>query len=323
MDKQTAAALLNTEITAILPGAHGGNNRTFRVETAQGSYFAKQYFKSETDTRDRLESEWAFLTYCAQHSIPHVPRPVAKNKSASLAIYSFLQGERPQEVTRGMMAQAGAWIALLNAPRAQAKNLPTASEACFSAPAYVDHLQQRLSVLERAEGKAEFMALRNAMQEAAARHSATLLHSASPAQELPRSAQCLSPSDFGFHNSLMLPDGTLQLIDFEYAGWDDPAKMLCDLLLHPGMEVNPLFFEDFWHKAKAIDSDATPTLPRARLLYPLLGLRWCCIILNVFVPQWAARRQFADANWNQAAAQEAQLEKAAAMLKKLETNPFA
>ena len=48
--------------------------------------------------------------------------------------------------------------------------------------------------------------------------------------------RCLSPSDFGFHNALAQGE-TVRFIDFEYAGWDDPAKTVCDFFHHPGVPV--------------------------------------------------------------------------------------
>src|SRR6185503_11886129 len=38
----------------------------------------------------------------------------------------------------------------------------------------------------------------------------------------------LSPSDFGYHNAVLADDETVRFFDFEYAGWDDPAKLVCD-----------------------------------------------------------------------------------------------
>ena len=48
----------------------------------------------------------------------------------------------------------------------------------------------------------------------------------------------LSPSDFGFHNAIRRSDDVLIFIDFEYFGWDDPAKTISDFLLHPAMQLN-------------------------------------------------------------------------------------
>ena len=57
-------------------------------------------------------------------------------------------------------------------------------------------------------------------------------------RSFPQRLRVLSPSDFGFHNALRRPDGTIVFVDFEYFGWDDPAKMMADAMLHPG---NPAF----------------------------------------------------------------------------------
>src|SRR5208282_1028404 len=48
----------------------------------------------------------------------------------------------------------------------------------------------------------------------------------------------LSPSDFGFHNARRRADRSLIFYDFEYFGWDDPVKPVCDFVLHPGMTIS-------------------------------------------------------------------------------------
>jgi thiamine kinase-like enzyme len=50
-------------------------------------------------------------------------------------------------------------------------------------------------------------------------------------KELDPGDRRLSPSDFGFHNIIVISDWMLKFIHFEYAGWDDPAKMVCDFFL--------------------------------------------------------------------------------------------
>ena len=56
-------------------------------------------------------------------------------------------------------------------------------------------------------------------------------------EPLPAAERCVSPSDFGFHNALRTPDGRLAFIDFEYAGWDDPAKTVSDFFCQPECPV--------------------------------------------------------------------------------------
>ena len=57
--------------------------------------------------------------------------------------------------------------------------------------------------------------------------------------------RCVSPSDFGFHNALREPSGRLRFIDFEYAGWDDPAKLVCDFFCQPAVPAPAGAFDRF------------------------------------------------------------------------------
>jgi hypothetical protein len=105
--------------------------------------------------------------------------------------------------------------------------------------------------------------------------------------------RCLSPSDFGFHNAILAPDDRLRFLDFEYAGWDDPAKLVCDFFCQPTLAVNRRHW-DMFLSSLATWSGADPGLPgRARLLFPAYQIKWCCIMLNEFVRSEEARRQFA------------------------------
>src|SRR5438045_7788399 len=47
---------------------------------------------------------------------------------------------------------------------------------------------------------------------------------------LAQSERCISPSDFGFHNTIRSENGRLRFFDFEYAGWVVRAKTGCVFL---------------------------------------------------------------------------------------------
>lgn len=306
-------ALLGQTPAAVLPCAGGGNNRVLRVEAGGNTYLAKYYFQSAEDTRRRMENEWAFLSYAAKAGVPAVPRPIARDDDAGLAIYSFLPGRvpLPDQIDEDAVAQAGALIANLNRHKELARDLADASESCFSAPAHVALLEARMQRLAP-YGDAIGTIYRD-MQAAFTKCTSGLDY-----PPVAKAQRILSPSDFGFHNSLRDAQGRFSFIDFEYAGWDDPAKLLCDFLLHPGVSVDAALLPHLLASMESVDVD----LPRARRLWPLLALRWCCIILSVFVPEHAARRRFADSAWDERAAQTKQLAKARLMLQKLPSNPF-
>jgi hypothetical protein len=150
-----------------------------------------------------------------------------------------------------------------------------------------------------------------------ARWSEARLNSAgmSSAEELDWTRRTLSPSDFGFHNALRQPDGPVIFLDFEYFGWDDPAKMIVDFLLHPAMDLSADLKRVFVSAILGRFGDWPALRARVESVYPLFGLKWCMIMLNEFLPDSFLRRQFAaTAPADRAALQHQQLEKARQML---------
>ena len=110
--------------------------------------------------------------------------------------------------------------------------------------------------------------------------------------ELEIGRRTLSPSDFGFHNALRGEDSEITYLDFEYFGWDDPAKMISDFLLHPGMSLEEKWKQRFAKTIfKNFDQDKL-LVNRVKLVYPLFGLKWCLILLNEFLPECLQRRGF-------------------------------
>ena len=108
-----------------------------------------------------------------------------------------------------------------------------------------------------------------------------------------RREQCtLSPSDFGFHNALRIKNDSLAFLDFEYFGWDDPVKLMCDFAFHPGMELNREM-RKLWFRA-TLKLYGDRLLPRLNASWPLYGLCWVLILLNEFRSDVWARRRAAD-----------------------------
>ncbi|MBI5615234.1 MAG: aminoglycoside phosphotransferase family protein [Gammaproteobacteria bacterium] len=308
----------------IAPCAVSGNNRVFRVTAADGaSYIAKSYYHHPSDTRDRLHAEWSFLSYAAGLGIACVPRPLSRAAESHLALYEFVAGEKvpPGAVTAADVAAAADFLGALNpADRAaRAAALPVASEGCFSIADHLASVDGRIARLGRLaeESAVHAAAIRFADVLAAdwTRRRAEMLARAAAAGHdaavpIATADRGLSPSDFGFHNALRRADGTLAFIDFEYAGWDDPAKTLGDFFSQPAVPVDRAHRGRFLDALLGIVSDARALEFRAALLEPAFALKWCCIMLNEFLPEAAARRRFADPASDTAARQAAQLAKA-------------
>jgi hypothetical protein len=302
-----------------LPG--GGNNRVFTVTCGSRKCLAKAYFSHPSDQRDRLGAEWGLLTCAWEAGLRCVPRPIARDERHRLGLYEFVEGRRlaSAEVTEAATGQALAFFVRLNEPacRQRAAALRNASEACFTVEEHLALLDRRLARLEAAPIAAaidrEAAAFVRELRASWARVRAGIgkrSEASARGEALPGSDRCISPSDFGFHNALLRPTGELCFLDFEYGGWDDPAKAIGDFFCQPAVPVPLEHFDRFVTRAVAYSPNAGRLEARVRLLLPMFQIKWCCIMLNEFLPDAAQRRRFADPSIDPEQRKRGQLDKA-------------
>lgn len=304
------------------PCHKGGNNQVDAIEVDGRHMVAKRYYRGPGNARDRLDSEWRFLVYCQRLGVDCVPRPLARDEAAGLALYEHIDGKKPApgEIGRNEVAAAAAFFLALNSKqRAAATELPTAAEACFSIGDHLALVDRRIARLGEIEGASAVDSRAAALAgELALRWKRIRATAASQSQdlgwaldaELSWEDRCISPSDFGFHNAIVRPSGAMCFVDFEYAGWDDPAKMAADFFCQPAIPVSADLRDGFLETTMAFAENRIRLRDRARVLFPVLGIKWCCIMLNDFVPEFARRRTFADPRADVEARKHLQLHKA-------------
>ena len=82
-------------------------------------------------------------------------------------------------------------------------------------------------------------------------------------------------------------------VDFEYFGWDDPAKTISDFLLHPAMQLNEQQSRIFLSNCISSFGETDKNLlNRVRICFPLFALKWTFIVLNEFCASDWKRRKF-------------------------------
>jgi thiamine kinase-like enzyme len=311
---------------------HGGaNNRVFRIDVTGSQICLKAYFQHPDDPRDRLGAEFSFARFAWDKGVHALPKPLACDQRNRLALYEFISGHQlqPGEVTQDMVQQALGFYRDLNRHKdePEAETLPKASESCFSITNHLQRVSNRVDRLLAVKDLSpinheaiEF--IRNDLSEVwrdvvkSVQWEARQLHLPIE-KEIPRSDWCLSPSDFGFHNAILAADGRLRFIDLEYAGWDDPAKMVCDFFNQPAVPVSLDYCKMF---VKTVIQDLSePEMHRQRisLLLPVYRIKWCCILLNDFLPAGSARRRFARSGAEQEKQKTSQLQKARCALNSL------
>lgn len=334
---QTQAAALvqratgETALRQFQPLRGGGNNQVFRLELPTRTLLLKCYFHHAHDPRDRLSAEFAFARFAWAQGLRCLPEALAADPLHHLGLYEFVTGRMPQpeDLNADRLAEALTFYLELNRHKLHptAALLPSASEACFTLAEHLARVEARIAHLHHLETPTvvdaaaaafvrgplatQWQQLATYVQQTAATYGLDLT------EPLAQADRCLSPSDFGFHNAVLAADNRLRFIDFEYAGWDDPAKLVGDFFCQPAVPVPLHFFAAFAEQVAQPMHE--PRIQRARigLLLPVYQLKWCCIMLNDFLPVGSARRRFARTQSELAQRKPVQLAQAQAALQRV------
>jgi len=308
----------------------GGNNVTLMIETADGSFVAKHYPRTSGDDRDRFEAEAGALRFLNQAGFTCVPELIGADADARVCVMTNCGAPTGRH---GEDADIDACIdfarQLHDARKSDAASgLPAAAEAT-PAPrdvtAQVGERRDRLGETAkrdpvllsflRDEFDPVFVATIDQVRGAFA---VTGKPTTAP---LAANLQTLSPSDFGFHNTVRGADGALTFVDFEYFGWDDPVRLVSDFVLHPGHDLSDAQKKTFLGACHDIyGAEDRQYRMRLRTLFPLVGLRWCMILLNEFLPERMERRRAAGNNDDLDGILAGQLEKARQLLSGIDDN---
>lgn len=313
------------------PLTGGANNRVFRVEANGCRVLLKAYFQHADDPRDRLGPEFSFASFAWGNGLRCLPQPLACDRERRLGLYEFIQGRQlsAQEIDGGKIQEALDFYHAVNRhkwrPAAQA--LPEGSEASFSIAEHLGCVERRLQKLGEVDESSEINRqaadfIRKDLSEKWKKIVDSVGQGINQLglgidEKIVYQDRCLSPSDFGFHNAILGEDGRLRFIDFEYAGWDDPAKMINDFFCQPALPVPIEYYSIFITDITTGVLQPEIQLQRATLLLPVYQVKWCCIMLNDFLPVGLQRRGFAGGLFNQEGQKATQLQKAGKMLKKI------
>ncbi len=323
---------LKIKISALLPQGkwniaklpYGGNNRIYLAEQEGRRFIAKHYFTHKDDQRNRLSTEYAFLDFTEKNGVKALPRPIARSDRDDLAVYSYAEGKRllPEEINSAAVKAAFDFLIDLNNCRSRAgQDFPLASEACFSVREHLDMLKSRIKRLESVDDADAKRFINNELIPAFQRIEMEILAEAKTKQidldeKLAVGDRIISPSDFGFHNALKKNTGEFVFLDFEYAGWDDPAKTAGDFFSQEALPVPVECLDGVVKTLSEMTDHPVKTAQRIRLLLRLYRIKWCCIVLNHFLPVGSRRREFAGIDLE--SARKEQLKKAGQLLGSLD-----
>lgn len=307
--RQAFVTATGIDASQIVPVHGGGNNRLYRVrDENKTEWLYKAYIHDDTETgradsETRQMREVFALTALAEIAPDMVPALKARVhlSDAVGTVQTFIDGTPPVSVSEVDLRALATFIARLFAASPQWINhpdCPSAKEACISVRDIDRQIKARLIALQQVDAPI----LREFLIEAEKFYS-----SLKQFNEIRIPACVLSPSDLGFHNMIARKENDPVWIDFEYFGRDDPAKLICDLLLHPAMtkSVVPNAPQALCDRKKALlyaeicyalnsvwpEIEVDSLIRRIRTLMPRYVLRWALIVLNPFLPVHASRQR--------------------------------
>jgi aminoglycoside phosphotransferase (APT) family kinase protein len=276
----------------------GAQNRLFRLDTLDGPpLLAKLYV---VDRWPRLESEYATLRALNAQHLARVPWALLRDDGMSYAVYSFEPGEmRPAaKLTRRDVEAIAAFTAdlLRFGPQDLAGELAPAVDASFSPTGHRRVIHARLAGVETNVDSEQLSGVRAQVDELLG----GLVDEAD--EPLPRGSWRLTTGDFGPHNMLFALDGQLTVVDFEAAGWDDPAHAVMSFVAHAASEDLPpvlstLFLGEFAELAQLSAADTA----RYERVGRLMDLEWVAVYASALSADNIANEQSAIPGFSRAA----------------------
>ncbi|MEI6030908.1 MAG: phosphotransferase [Synechococcaceae cyanobacterium ELA739] len=270
----------------------GINNQVFRCSDGKHHWVIKGYAPAKPGQRDRMQAEVDFLRFAAQAAPGFTPALLQVDPERRCVVLEHLEGEAFPEglpPSEGEVGEAVEFFRQLNAePRLARESIQLdAAEGFLSLREHLGNVRQRLegmgcAHLEAALRPQAETLLQQLHTELAHTEERTtsLIDQGLVADAIAPEARCVSPSDFGFHNAVRTPQGSV-FLDFEFSGWDDPCKTSIDFILQPRV---PLCRESTYLLSVLPIDRHSHTERRCKFLEPILRLKWIAIIVSIFNP---------------------------------------
>jgi len=271
----------------------GINNRVFRCGHGRQYWVIKEYAPAKTGQRDRMQAEVQFLRFASKAAPTFTPALIEVDPDRRCVVLEHLEGAAfPEGVppSKTRLAEAVEFFRQLNADPWQAREYIKldAGEGFLSLNDHLGNVRERLQRMTCRHLDPEFrMQAETLLQQLhrdlahADEHINNMISQGIVVDAIDQDQRCVSPSDFGFHNAILTASGT-RFIDFEFAGWDDPAKALVDFIHQPRVPVQ----EEHSPLWRAIHPEKRSSIAlRYAALKPVLQVKWLCIILAVLRPE--------------------------------------
>ena len=286
--KKLSSTLLKDKVILNLNQIHDGiNSKVYKLKLKKNKNLILKIYPFEDNfVSRRMKVENNSLRYLKKNNFS-VPGIYKSFFEFNCSFYEFQSGKKNLKATELLIDQCYDFLKklFLLSRKTKINLFQNAKEACFNPNEICEQIERKFINLLKIKNKAlnNFLLLefRNLFTKYSKITESKLNKEFK--SKISNSNRILSPSDFGLHNTLS-EKNKLHFIDFEYFGWDDPIKLICDFVWHPGNNMSKKLKNRFLNKVINFFSKKYKNFKnKLYVLLPLYGLRWTLIVLNCFL----------------------------------------
>lgn len=274
---------------------HGNANSTaYKVNTEHNSFFLKIYPNEKINQGEpsRFTRETNFLEYINAAKLKNVPELIYKSQKHQTILTSWNKGEEIKEISSDTLQAMIKFIANSNKHlhMMEAQRITQAKDSWQNSTSSVNDVKKRWRKLikettKKKKGYEAIELLKYVNIEERIEDVAALLERKTKEDHWRGSTikQILSQSDMSINNTKKNGD-VYSFFDFEYAGWDDPAKLATDILYHPDHQLTE---QDEVQCVKMMrkygifrDNGAEQRIMDTR---ELAKIKWLLIMCNIYI----------------------------------------
>lgn len=307
----------------------GGNNRIYKIAIdPEHNFTLKEYF---TDDRERMDREYKSLEFLEKQGFECLPRVVAKNNILNCALYTFVNGEerKPEEFNNENVTQIVEFVNSLQRIKSN-ESKQIFKPAVLSTHSFSEfantvrfRVNKFLSYIESSDATSISVELSTNISPQKLifekLDKLSTQNSSNFNEKIQEEDMRLSPVDFGPHN-MLFDRNIVNYLDFEYFGWDDPVKIIPNLIFHEGSvglsnDVCKKIL-NYYTSTTTLHNQVIRRLPIA---LSLAGLDWLSILLWSLTSEKIASRRFANAELDIEKYQSDQIAKIMKRLEKIDS----
>ena len=259
---------------------NGGKNSKILKFSDRKNHYAIKIYKD----LNRLKREKLFYVFLKKNKVSSVPKLLYSNEKLKFIIFEYIIGKKVKKISKSDLTKLLIFLKTLN--RQKNLNLPLSIDGIKNRADHIKLCQKKIKDLKLIDH--EFLKNSKLKNFIYCDLIPTFDYFKNKTKNkiykkylinLSKKELIVSPSDIGFHN-IIKNEKKLIFIDFEYAGLDDPLKLICDFLAQPDQKLTALQKKQFIENELFSKNKISNINYLVNLFLPFHKLKWCCIMLN-------------------------------------------